>query len=909
MYQRLNNALKQSMIWWSGFTCRCAGRVLIMSLLLTGGSLYYTAGHLGFNTSTNDMLSAELPFRQTYHIFENAFPQYLNNILVVIDGETPETARDAAKRLAKHLQKQPALFTSVYLPRANRFLEEHALMFLKQDKLERMSEDLAKIQPFLGKLTGDPSLRGLFSMLASAVDAVKDGDDVEITPILIRVREALQANIEQRRYRLSWEEMMQDEGKISDQRQQFILLHPNMDFGKLLAAKPAMQAIRAAARNLHLDAEHGLKVRLTGSVPLAHDELISVSHGAKTAAILALILVGIVLTAGLGSFRLVAATLLCLLVGLSLTAAFATLAIGHLNLISVAFAVLYIGLGVDYAIHLCLRYRELEEMGMTPETALWQSVQDVGGSLVLCAITTAVGFYCFVPTAYTGISELGIISGTGMFISLLATLTLLPSILCAWPQKNGGTLTAGNVRTLPQWFATLIRYFGQHKRIIRAIVLLIGIGAISMLPRLTFDYNPINLRDQHSESVIAYKDLIARHTISPSSIMVMTRNAGKAREMEQRIGKLPSVDKAISIFDFIPQGQSDKLDLIDDMSLILGPDVSENTDVPPTIPERIASMHKLDYSLTEYLHAIPTGKTDAFRTLHETLSAFIGKVDKKGDSILSSRRSLNGKSILSPFYPQAATIAELETSLLATLPATLSFLRTALQARVITMSSIPESLHRRWVSPDGTYRIEVTPKENPGNIHALRHFVADVRTLAPDATGGPVFTLEAGNAVIRAFRQASATALLLIAFLLVLLLRSVKDALLVLLPLLLAGALTGGVAVLLGIPLNFANVIALPLLLGIGVDNGIHMVQRFRFMQMKGTTDHNLLATSTSKAVTLSALTTICGFGNLSFSSHQGTASMGQLLTLGISFTLICTLFVLPVFLNHFAARRQKADL
>ncbi|MDQ6960683.1 MAG: MMPL family transporter, partial [Mariprofundaceae bacterium] len=678
-------------------------------------------------------------------------------------------------------------------------------------------------------------MRGLFSMLASAVDAVKDGDKVEITPILIQIREALQANIEQRRYRLSWEEMMQDEGKTSDQRQQFILLHPNMDFGKLLAAKPAMQAICTATNDLHLDAEHGLKVRLTGSVPLAYDELISVSHGAKTAAILALILVGIVLTVGLGSFRLVAATLICLLVGLSLTAAFAAFAIGHLNLISVAFAVLYIGLGVDYAIHLCLRYRELKEMGITPETALWQSVQDVGSSLVLCAITTAVGFYCFVPTAYTGISELGIISGTGMFISLAATLTLLPSILCAWPQKNNGALTTDNVRTLPQGFVMFIRYFDQHKRIIRATVLLIGIGAISMLPRLTFDYNPINLRDQHSESVITYKDLVARHTISPSSIMVMTRNADKARKMEQSIGKLQSVDKVISIFDFIPQGQDNKLDLIDDMSLILGPGASGSTDAPPTIPERVAAMRKLDDSLTEYLHAIPAGKANAFGALHKTLATFIGKVEAQKSSA------------------QAATLAKLETSLLDTLPATLSFLRTALQAQAVTENSIPDSLRRRWVSPDGTYRIEVTPKEDIGDINALRRFVADVRTIAPDATGAPVFTLEAGNAVIHAFRQASTTALLLIAFLLVLLLRSVKDALLVLLPLLLAGALTGGVAVLLGIPLNFANVIALPLLLGIGVDSGIHMVRRFRFMQMKGSTDHHLLATSTSKAVILSA--------------------------------------------------------
>jgi len=887
MYKKLNDALKRSMIWWSGFTCRCAGRMLIMSILLTGASLYYTAGHMGFNTSTNDMLSAELPFRQTYHIFENEFPQYLNNILVVIDGETPETARDAAKRLAKRLHSQPELFKSVYLPRTNRFLEEHALLFLKQDKLERMGEDLAEIQPFLGKLTGDPSLRGLFSMLTSAVNAVKDGDKVEITPMLMRIRDAIQATAEHHRYRLSWEEMMQDKGKVSDQRQQFILLQPNMDFGKLLAAKPAMQVIRIAAKDLHLDANHGLRIRLTGSVPLAYDELISISKGTKIAGILALVMVGIVLTAGLGSFRLVAATLICLLVGLSFTSAFATLAIGHLNLISIAFAVLYIGLGVDYAIHLCLRYRELKEKGEAPSTAVWSSVHDVGGSLVLCAVTTAIGFYCFVPTAYTGVSELGIISGTGMFISLATTLTLLPSILCIWPQKNDGLPHAGNTRHLPKGFAPFIRYVGRHKRTVRAIVLLIGIGAISLLPRLTFDYNPIDLRDQHSESVMAYKDLVARHSISPSSIMVMTRDADKARNIEQSIGRLSSVDKTISIFDFVPQGQDDKLELIDDMSLILGPDASENVDTPPTVSQQINAMRKLDHSLLAYLRATPAEDTDAFRTLHDTLSIFIGRVKSQKSS------------------EQGTTIASLETSLISTLPATLSFLRTALQAEGVTKSSIPEPLRKRWVSPDGTYRIEVTPKEDIGDIHALRRFVAQVRTIAPEATGAPVFTLEAGNAVIHAFQQASVTALILISLVLVLLLHSVKDTLLVLLPLLLAGALTGGTAVLLGIPFNFANIIALPLLLGIGVDNGIHMVQRFRSMQMKGTTDHQLLATSTSKAVTLSALTTICGFGNLSFSAHQGTASMGQLLTLGIGFTLICTLFVLPAFLNHFATKSQ----
>jgi len=615
---------------------------------------------------------------------------------------------------------------------------------------------------------------------------------------------------------------------------------------------------------------------------MGYDELISVSHGAKTAGTLALILVGIVLVVGLGSFRLVAATLLCLLVGLSFTALFATLVIGYLNLISVTFAVLYIGLGVDYAIHLCLRYRELINKGEPPMSAPSRTVRDVGGSLMLCAVTTATGFYCFVPTDYTGVSELGIISGTGMFISLAVTLTLLPALLCLWMRNAPTPASPGRAAA---WFTSLCQHFGQYQRSIRISTLVLGLGSLFLLPQMRFDYNPINLRDQHSESVRTYKDLVSRHNISPSSIMVMVGNARKARAMEQRLGKLQSVEKAISIFDFIPQRQDAKLGLIDDMALILGLNITGNKAPPPTASEQMASMRKLDRSLIEYLSTVPAKNRGAFQALHDTLRAFIGKIRAQKEPV------------------RIPTLAKLKDSLLATLPATLSFLRTALQTQAVSESSIPESLRRRWVSPNGIYRIEVTPKEDIGNIHALRRFVAQVRTIAPDATGAPVFTLEAGDTVIHAFKQAFALALALIVLLLLALSRSIKNTCLVLLPLLLAGSLTIATAVLLGIRFNFANVIALPLLLGIGVDNGIHMVQRFRHMQRSGKGSHQLLATSTSQAVMFSSLTTICGFGNLAFSSHQGTASMGRMLTLGIGFAMLCSLLVLPAFLNIFTAR------
>jgi len=876
--------------WWVGEACRKAPWVLVIATLLGVGAFVYTTHHLGFNTNTRDMLSADLPFRQTYQHFEQGFPQYTNNILVVIDADSPEKARDAAKRLASRLEKQPNRFTSVYLPRANAFMENHALLYQSMDKLEDSASDLAAIQPFLGRLSTDPSLRGLFLLLTDLLEAEDAPDSVDITAVITPVTAAIAAIINHQHAPLSWQELMQQEASPADmskQRQQFILLQPRMDFSSFLAAKAAMQAVRNAASALQLDAEHGVHVRLTGSAALSHDELVSVSTGAGTVALLAFLVVGILLIIGLGSLRFVIATLLCLLTGLILTAAFAALTIGHLNLISVAFAVLYIGLGVDYAIHLSLRCREIEKTGESTVFALRKAADDVGAALLLCAVTTAVGFFCFAPTDYTGVSELGIISGSGMIISLIVTLTLLPAVLSVWDKL----LPLKHQQDKPGKASMAWRFpaFDRHSRQIRIITVVAALAAAIWLPQASFDYNPNNLRDQTSESITTYRDLVANHHISPSSIMVLTPDAKQVKAIQQRLGRLDTVDKTISLFDLIPSNQDDKLAIIDDMSLLLGLEPDTHKPLTVSVAEQINALHQLESALNSYITDFsqsrpddtPPQKLNAFRQLDQTIQSF--------------SRQLASQSAKA----KKTTLLALHHDLLGTLPATLALLQTSLSATPVSRASLPDNLSLRWFSDDGLYRIEVMPKADIGDIENLRRFVSQVRDVAPDATGAPVFTLEAGDAVIGAFVGAFAIAFVLIFLLLLLLLRSMADTLLILLPLLLAALLTTSGTVLLGIPFNFANVIALPLLLGIGVDNGIHMVQRFRHMQCHSQyIRHDLLRSSTSKAVLLSALTTICSFGALSFSPHQGTADMGQLLALGVIIILICTLVVLPAFLQ-----------
>jgi len=889
--------LNRLLTCWVDSACRKSHWVLIIAIFLSVGAFEYTSHHLGFNTNTNDMLAADLPFRQTYHRFEQGFPQYTHNILVVLDADSPERARDAVKRLAAALKKKTNKFSSVYLPRANTFMERHALLYQSMDKLENTASDLTTMQPFLGRLAGDPSLHGLFFLLKDAVEAEDSPDTVDITPILNPVTAAIEAVMNNRHAPLSWQELIHgDKAKdIAKQRQQFILLQPHLNFASFLAAEPAMKAVKDAAAQLHLDASHGIRVRLTGSAALSHDELVSISSGAGTAALIALLLVGLLLTAGLGSVRFVVATLVCLVVGLILTAAFAALTIGHLNLISVAFAVLYIGLGVDYAIHLCLRCREIERTGKTTTSALWQAARDVGTSLLLCAVTTAVGFYCFVPTDYTGVSELGIISGSGMFISLVATLTLLPAILCIWSRmfptnahvKRAAVITGK--KGIGWRFPDVLSPDARSVRIMTVVAVL---TAAMWLPQARFDYNPMNLRDQASESITTYKDLVASHNISPSSIMVLTPDGRQVHALQQRINQLNSVDKSISLFDFIPSNQDEKLTLIDDMSLMLGFDPDATATASHSLASQLTAIKKLEAALNT--HAADSAQTTS------NLSPLENHLRQLYQSLQDFSRWLAKQTKLL----QKRALRSLEKDLLGTLPDTLTLLQNALAATPVSMQDIPVDLRRRWLSDSGLYRIEVIPKEDIGGINNLRRFVSQVRKVAPDATGAPVFTLEAGDAVIGAFKKAFGIAFALIFLLLLLLLRSLTDTLLILLPLLLAALLTVVSAVLLNIPFNFANVIALPLLLGIGVDNGIHMVQRFRHMQPGLQHNHHaLLRSSTSKAVVLSALTTIFSFGALSFSPHQGTADMGQLLTLGVVIILICTLIVLPAFLQWQPAR------
>lgn len=845
--------------------------LILLACFACGFSLNYTIENLGINTDTTAMLSQELPFQLNRKRLIQAFPQDDQAILVVVDSESPVQTSRALSYLGKQLRAEKSHVESVYIPGEGPFFERHSLLYLELDELEELAGALAEAQPFIGRLSQDNSLNGLFSIIGLAITTVDFDLPIDIAPLLDKIREAFRSGLEGKDYQLSWHDLMSRSEPDLLTTQRFILAKPKLDFSELMPAEKSLQVFRAIANNAKKIFPL-VRIRLTGEIALEHEELESVSHSATVASLFSLVLVCTALLVGLRSLKLMVATLVSLVIGLILTAGFATLAVGHLNLISIAFAVLYIGLSVDYAIHYCLRYREMLQKNLSPRQALTFSNQTITPSITLCAITTSAGFYAFVPTAYSGVSELGIIAGTGMLIGLAVTLTVLPAMLKILPLKSVKPKSQSVV--FADW---IYRFPFDYRTVIRWSALVFSISAVALLTKVSFDFNPVNLRDPNSESVSTFKDLLKTKETSPMTLTVLAADKADALATAEKLETLGPVENAITIFDFVPDDQEEKLAIIEELALLVG------------------------LQLTTY----PQPQEDTLENRTRALKEFLNTINKsleskQPDPLLESLRKLRRdlehylESLESlPLAAKKENLDKLQSSLLDSLPDTMDSLLKGLEADLVTIDELPKELYERWSNEDGIYRIMIFPSEDLNDLENLKEFISDVQQLEPDATDLPAIYLESGKEIVKAFQQALIGALAAITVILMIVQHKITDTLLILMPLLMAAIFTCAAIVLFGNSFNFANIIAIPLLFGLGVDSGIHIIRRLRNMPNQ---DENLLHTSTARAIFFSGLTTLFSFISLAFTSHLGLASMGQLLAIGISLIVFCTLVVLPAF-------------
>lgn len=841
--------------------------VVIVTLALTAAGVYLTATRFAIDTDTAHLFSRDVAWRKNEAQLYKSFPQVDDIIVAVIDAPSAEKAEEAANKLRDGLTGKPHM-SRVWRPDDHEFFRDNGILFLGVQEIQRNLNSVVAQREVLQPLAEDSSLRGLTDALLGGLKMVGASERglAAFAKGLEELSTAFEAVLAGKPAKVSWEKLLAGGGEPqpapsigpSAEPRRIVLIKPIIDYSALEPGKEAISLVRDTARDLGLVKEQGITLRLTGQVPLADEEFATVAENTGLNISLTLAVVTLILWAALRSKRLIVAVLATILFGLAITSGLGILLIGRFNLISVAFAVLFIGLGVDFGIQFTTRYREERHNNNDLRAALLAATRGIGGSLTLAAIALLAGFFCFLPTQFLGVAELGLIAGLGMIIAYLATLSFLPAlILLLAPKPEPQPVRTDSLGVVDHWIA-------RHRPFVLLGTALVVLGGAPFLFRLSFDSNPMNLRDQTVESVATFLDLSKDPQTAPNKIEVLAPSLEEARELAKKIAALPEVDHVTTIDSLIPPGQDEKLPIIENAAFQLRKILNPTLKAAPTDEETKKALARAGKTIR---------KAGAGRNAPPALGRFANALD----ALVKASPDVREQA-------RAATFVDFERLM--------GELRQALKAKRVTPDNLPADLRGDWISADGRVRVEVTPKGDSNDRVIMTSAARAVQTIAPNASGPPVIVAEAGETVVRAFLQAGALAFVSIFLILVVTLRRALDVALTLGPLVLAGIMSLEAADMVGMSLNFANIIALPLMFGVGVAFHIYYVIAWR----KGVAD--MLASSLTRAIFFSALTTGTAFGSLFLSSHPGTASMGELLAISLFFTLLAAFIIVPAFLG-----------
>jgi hopanoid biosynthesis associated RND transporter like protein HpnN len=844
-------------------TCtRFATLTLAVGLLLTIAALFYTAHHFAINTDINTLISDKLDWRQRDNQFDKAFDRD-STILAVIEASTPELTRSAAGALEQKLKGDEKNFVSMQPLGSGEFFEKNGLLFLSSEQVGQLTSQFEAAAPLIEIMAGDPSIRGLTGALETGLAGVKRGEvnlDNTARPFTL-VAQTIEDILNKGNANFSWREVTSQTPLTDADRRAFIEFKPVINYGALEPGKNATEAIRKAAAELDFPGKYHARVRLTGPIPIANEEYSTVQDGAIKNAIVTVVVVLFILWLALHSAKIIFAVFLNLFIGLSITTAVGLAMVGSLNLLSIAFAVLFIGLGVDFGIQFSVRYRSERFKNDDLAGALEQAASRSAIPLSLAAMATAAGFLCFLPTDYKGISELGEIAGAGMLIAFISSITVLPALLKLL-NPPGEKEPVGYA-----FLAPVDRFLEDYRIPIIVGTLALALGGLPLLYHMRFDFNPMHLRSENAESIATFLDLRKDPNTGANAVNVLTNSDAGARKIAAKLEKLPEVLRVQWLESFVPEDQPAKLKMIAQAAKVLTPALNpDSIDEPPTDKENV----------------------DSLKSAADNLRRTAG--DGKGPGAVASRRLADALQSLAA--SDEATRNKAQAIFVDPLKILLDQVKNLLQAQPVSLSTLPPEIVSSWKAKDGLMRVEALPKGDPNDNDNLRRFASAVLAAEPTAIGGPVSILKSGDTVVRAFVHAGIYALAVISLLLWITLRRITDVLLTLVPLLVAGAVTLEICVLINLPLNFANIVALPLLLGVGVAFKIYYVVAWR----SGRT--NLLQTSLTRAIFFSAMTTATAFGSLWLSSHPGTSSMGKLLALSLVTTLAAVLLFQPALMG-----------
>ena len=837
--------------WWfvSKWNAQIVWVTVAMALLSLATFLKW--GSLNSDLGQLIRPDTHLDWYQANERFKRDFPQFQQTALVVITGDNARIVAQTARDLSGVLRTS-GTFSSVFAPGVDPFIETHKLYFLSLDQLKEWKKGADYNYPSMLRLADEASLNNLALTIADFVTANPG------LPLPISLSSGL--------------DMFEHESP-GDFSAFYPLVDPDQTSFTELIVVQGIQKLDQPLPNAEIVASlesliapfvkaGEVEIALTGEVVLAHEEIGAALSGIEIAGLLSLILLLLILGLGLRSWPLITIIFVKLLLGTSLTLGLATMIVGSFNTLSMLFVVMFFGLGIDFSVHYVLR--AMAE-GRIDRASLSHAFRDTSPALALCTVTSAIAFLSFVPTSYRGLAELGLISACGMVIALLLTLFFIPSACLYWTQRQPPHHPARSQQGAKTGF--------WPTQVIAQGILIGAPLLLALSMAMNFNYSVLSMRDADSPAMRALVKLQEAGLGTDYSIQLLAGNTEEADRLRHLLEQKATVASVTTPGDLVPSEGEAKAGVLADLET-----------------------KYLDIEILAPTQSDPSETQAANQMVKDYVSESLLGLDQ--DEAAPLVRLL---SVIAQYEQLPSQRAALEQTFRATLEGELAKLLAMLGAKPPSLETLPSTFRSRLISPHDEHLLTISPTIALTDRTRSDRFVADVRSVRAEAAGRTMVEWGIGQVVVDAFAQAIVTTLFIVLLLLFLYFRRLTPVLLVMVPIGLTMIYTLGIAQTMGLSLNMANILMIPLVIGLGVDTGIHLVHRYENPSTSRATE------ATHRAVIISGLTTCGTFFSLSFSPHGGAASIGLLLTLAISMLLIISLSVLPFLLKSLGHPRLRA--
>jgi hopanoid biosynthesis associated RND transporter like protein HpnN len=870
--------------------------LMLVCILYTTG--YFIPGkQLLFLTSRNDLVGGEKEYHKNYLKFKDEFPNP-DDLVVVVESENREKNRQFVERLGAKLDRQTNLFAGVFYKGDLKLMGPKALLFLTEEELKGLRQTFAEYRPFLIQFTQATNLITLFDLVNTQFRTAKREDNdqnkalVKALPALVRIMaQATDALGRSGRPPSPGVTSLFEGGPEEEEDRMYIT------FGKgriyLVTAHALREDLNGRAvermRELIEQTQHevpGLNTGLTGEPVLEVDEMAQSQDDTTVATIVSLLLVALIFIYGYHETGRPLKATICLLVGLAYTMGFTTLTVGHLNILTITFVPILIGLAIDFGVHLITRYEEELRQGKSEREALEKAMVNTGLGIFTGAFTTAGAFFAMAATDFKGIQEMGIICGGGLLVCLVPMMTLLPVLILRGKQniidqEKGAQLTRQALQEVDR--RARIENVWLRRPVITGCLTMALCGlAILSARRTHFDYNLLNMQSAGLPAVIFQDKLIASSSKSVLFAAVLADSVTQATNLEARLKALPSVGSIDSMTQYLAEEQSRELALLREIKREIAPIHFHPADPNPV---NISELRQSLLSLNSYLRFAEAEVKKDEPDLYQQLVALRKAVGKMLDQLLLDDRTID-----------SLKLAAFQQALFNDVRETFEHIKNQDDSGPLRVNDLPVALRERFVGVSGRLLLQVYPKKDVWNREAQEEFVQQLRTVDPKVPGTPVQLLEYTTLLKKSFEEAAVYSLIAIALLVFIHFRSVSCVILSLLPVAIGFLWLLGLMGHFGLPFNPANIMTLPLVIGVGVTNGIHILNRFAEEQQP-----SILAKSTGKAVIVSALTTIAGFGSLILAKHRGIESLGWMMATGTTTCMVAGITFLPALLNLLA--------